>query len=326
MRFGIWLDFRNPPPWRQPWTDIYRDSLSLATLAEDLGFDSVWVSEHHLTADGYLPSVFPTLAAIAARTERIRLGTAVLLAPLHHPLRLAEDAAVVDQLSDGRLDLGVAPGYRQHEFDTLGIARTERGRRTDEAIEILRLAWRGRPFSYAGRCFQFNNVTVAPPPHQSPHPPIWVGGNSQAAAIRAGRLGCHFLPDGGTPTDFIALYRVTLANHGHDPGDFEITTTASVHICEDPDRGWTQVKDHYLYAANLYREWYERPTLPSADALDRSRYLVGPPPAIIDGLEQIQAANGVDRVIFFARLPGLAVKTARDSLRLFAEHVIPHFT
>jgi alkanesulfonate monooxygenase SsuD/methylene tetrahydromethanopterin reductase-like flavin-dependent oxidoreductase (luciferase family) len=140
VKFGIWLDFRNPRPWRRPWTEVYEESVDLAVSAESWGFDSVWFSEHHLVDDGYLPALFPVIAAVGARTRRVRLGTAMLLAPLYHPLRLAEDAAVTDLLTGGRLDLGLAPGYRHEEFANLGVPREQRGARTEETVEVLRRA------------------------------------------------------------------------------------------------------------------------------------------------------------------------------------------
>ncbi|MCP3822715.1 LLM class flavin-dependent oxidoreductase [Streptomyces sp. A3M-1-3] len=328
MKFGIWLEFRNPPRWKRPWSEIYEDSLSLASEAEAAGFESVWLSEHHLTEDGYLPSLFPALAAIAARTERIRLGTAMLLAPLQHPLRLAEDAAVTDLLTSGRLELGIAPGYREKEFDALDVPRAERGSRTDETVEILREAWAGRPFSFTGRHFRFNDVTVTPEPLQRPHPPLWIGGGSRAAAVRAGRYGCHFLPDLGTPAEIVDLYRSTLREHGHDPADFEVTAVVSpgIYVCEDAEQGWEEVKEHYLYLLNTYMEWFGNPTMASADELPREMFLVGPPDAIADGLRQrLKSLGQVDRVIFFGRAPGLPIDEARRSLDLFAEHVIPQF-
>ena len=108
LSFGLWYDFRNPTPWRRPWQRLYQETLEQVAWADSLGFDSVWLSEHHFTDDGYLPALLPMLAALAMRTSRMRLGTAVLLAPLHHPLRLAEDYAYVDQLSHGRLNFGFA--------------------------------------------------------------------------------------------------------------------------------------------------------------------------------------------------------------------------
>ena len=183
-RLGVWYDFRNPARWRRPWPELYRETLDQAARAEQLGFSSVWLSEHHFSEEGYLPSLSAVLGALAMRTSAARLGTAVLLAPLHHPLRLAEDLAVVDQLSGGRLDVGLAPGYKPDEFAVLGVPKGERGARTDETIEILQLAWRGERFSYQGKHFRFDDVIVAPPPVQKPGPTIWVGGSSLAAARR----------------------------------------------------------------------------------------------------------------------------------------------
>ena len=325
MKFGIWLDFRNPPPFGQPWARIYDDSLSLATLAEQLGYESVWLSEHHLTSDGYLPSLFPVMAAIAARTERVRVGTAVLLAPLHHPLRLAEDAAVTDLLSAGRLELGLGAGYRHHEFTNLAVPYRERGTRTDETLDLLRLAWTGREFSYHGACFHFDGVTVTPPPVQSPHPPILIGGSSTAAAARAGRHGCHFLPESTTPPEVIDLYRTTLAEHGHDPVTFAVTVPATVYVCDDPDTGWAQVAPSFRYTADLFRTWAGQPPLDSADQLPRSRYLIGPPALVTERLRALQVTTGCRRVIFWARPPGLPIDLARRSLERFALEVAPAF-
>src|SRR6185437_4385339 len=196
-RLGVWYDFRNPARWRLPWQQLYRETLDQAVHAEELGFDSIWLSEHHFTDEGYLPCLPAVLGTLAARTSRVRLGTAVLLAPLHHPLRLAEDLAVVDQLSGGRLDVGIAPGYKPDEFAVLGVPKAERGARTNETVEILRLAWAGERFSYAGKHFTFDDVIVAPPPVQPGGPPIWVGGSSLAAARRASRYGLCFMPDSG---------------------------------------------------------------------------------------------------------------------------------
>src|SRR5437660_7752867 len=139
-----------PPDSDRTFVREYREILDMVRLAETLGFDSAWVSEHHGAGDGYLPSLLPTLAALAAATDHIKLGTGVLLTPFHHPLRLAEDAAVADLISGGRLILGLGLGWREEEFRMFGVPVSERVRRTAETIEILRRAWAGRRFSYEG--------------------------------------------------------------------------------------------------------------------------------------------------------------------------------
>src|SRR5262249_44283249 len=161
--------------------------------AEQLGYESVWVSEHHATDDGYLPSVFPLLAAIAVRTTRMKLGSAILLGPFQHPVRFAEDVAVVDQLSGGRLEVGLGLGYREREFEGLGVPRSQRSGGTGQLV----LAPGG-----AGRA-----GTLPPPPFQRPEPPFWIGGSSAAAARRAARLDCAFMPDADVETGVIDLYR-----------------------------------------------------------------------------------------------------------------------
>jgi alkanesulfonate monooxygenase SsuD/methylene tetrahydromethanopterin reductase-like flavin-dependent oxidoreductase (luciferase family) len=154
MKVAIYFDLRNPGGWERPWPALYRDALDLIVEAEQLGIDSVWFSEHHFFPDGYLPQPLTMAAAAAARTTRVGIGTAILVAPLHHPLELAEQAAVVDILSDGRLTIGLGAGYARQEFDEDG--------------------------------------GVTPPPVQRPFP-IWLGYQGPQGARRAGRLGCGLL-------------------------------------------------------------------------------------------------------------------------------------
>ena len=157
VRIGLGLFTGQIPPGSdRTFAQEYRDIIELSLLAETLGFDSVWVSEHHGAGDGYLPSLLPMLGALAAATERVQLGTGVVLTPFHHPLRLAEDAAVVDQISEGRLILGLGLGWREEEFRMFDIPIRERVRRTSETVEILRKAWTGERFSHEGRVFSLD--------------------------------------------------------------------------------------------------------------------------------------------------------------------------
>src|SRR5213593_3677377 len=151
VRIGIGLfTAQIPLGSRRTFAREYRETLDLVRLAESVGFDSAWVSEHHGSSDGYLPSLLPMLAAFAATTDRIALGTGVMLTPFHDPLRLAEDAAVVDQISGGRLILGLGLGWRDEEFRMFGQPVEERVRRTVDTVEVLRRAWTGERFSYEG--------------------------------------------------------------------------------------------------------------------------------------------------------------------------------
>src|SRR2546428_9338889 len=182
-----------PPDSGRTFTQEYREITDLVRLAETLGFESAWVSEHHGSGDGYMPSLLPTLAAFAAATDHIQLGTGVLLTPFHHPLRLAEDAAVADLISGGRLILGLGLGWREEEFRMFGVPLRERVPRTVEPIEILRRAWTGERFSHRGRVFSFDQVKVTPPPPGPGGIPIYLGGSVDAAISRAGRLADGYI-------------------------------------------------------------------------------------------------------------------------------------
>ena len=182
VRVGIGLfTAQLPASSKRTFEQEYRETLELVRLAERVGFDSAWVSEHHGSSDGYLPSMLPMLAALAAVTERIELGTGVVLTSFHDPLRLAEDAAVVDLLSGGRLLLGLGNGWREEEFRMFGASKAERGARTEETVEVLRRAWTGRRFSFEGRTLAYDRVKVTPQPARPGGPPILLGGYDRKA-------------------------------------------------------------------------------------------------------------------------------------------------
>ncbi|MGE5156096.1 MAG: LLM class flavin-dependent oxidoreductase [Betaproteobacteria bacterium] len=191
LTFGLGLYTGQRPPGSTAGP-LYRDAIALAEAAEAAGFDAFWVSEHHGFLDSYLPSPLTVLAAIAARTDRIRLATGVLVAPFAHPLHLAEDAAVVDQVSDGRLLLGLGLGYAVHEYQAFGVDRTARGAALADLVAFLRTAWRGEQFDWDGPCGRGRGLRVTPRPVQDPVP-IWLGGYAATAVRRAARIAEGYL-------------------------------------------------------------------------------------------------------------------------------------
>lgn len=191
LSFGLGL-YTGQRPSGVDGGSLYHDAITLAEAAEAAGFDAFWVSEHHGFADSYLPSPLTLLAAIAVRTRRIRLATGVVVAPFAHPVRLAEDAAVVDQLSDGRLILGLGLGYAEHEYRAFGVPKRSRGARLADLVAFLRTAWRATVFDWDGPCFRGSGLRVTPTPVQDPIP-IWLGGYADAAVRRAARLGDGYL-------------------------------------------------------------------------------------------------------------------------------------
>ena len=188
VRVGLLYDLANPPEWNREPAELYRYELEQAVRAEQLGIDGIWVTEHHFT-HGYICSPLLFLTALATRTTAVRLGTAVLLPVLYHPVRLAEDIAILDVLSNGRVELGVGIGSVFQEYECFGVNPKERVSVLREILEIFRLAWSGEEFSYHGKHFDLGPVTVIPKPSQQPHPPILGGAISIAGARRVGRWG-----------------------------------------------------------------------------------------------------------------------------------------
>ena len=251
MRIGIYLDLRNPPEWRRPWPDFYRQNLDLAVQAEGWGADSVWLSEHHFFEDGYLPQPLTFAAAVAARTRRIRIGTAVVLAPLRPALQIAEEAAVVDLISGGRLDLGLGAGYAHDEFEAFGADRSLRFTTTDRRVREVRELLEG------GK--------VTPPPVQSPFP-VWLGYNGPQGARRAGRLGCGLLsinPASVTP------YTEGLAEGGHPPTKARMAGVVWMVVADDPDEAHERLLPHLAWQLNTYQAARVAGTGETPSPLDR---------------------------------------------------------
>ena len=223
---------------------LYRDAAELAGAAEAAGFDVFWLSEHHGWADGYLPSPLTVAGAVAGATSRIRIGTGLAIAPLYHPVRLAEEAAVVDHLSGGRLVLGLGLGYLPAEFAALGADWTTRGRRLDETIGVLRAAWSGRPFSHRGAVFDVHEAVATPAPVQQPLP-IWLGGYAGAAVDRAAGVDGHLV--GRAAPEVVAGSSERLAAL-RDPGDPSFTFAVNLSALLDEPEG----------SPSLAREGYAR--------------------------------------------------------------------
>jgi Luciferase-like monooxygenase len=162
LNVGLLFPFRNPPAWRKPFADFYADHLAQTRLAEDLGYDEIWLTEHHFAEDGYSPAILPIASAIAAVTKRIRIGTYLVLLPLHNAVRVAEDAATIDIISNGRFDLGLGQGYAPGEFAAYGVDRKTRAGRLEEGIEVIRGAWTNDDFSFEGQHYKLKNIRLVP--------------------------------------------------------------------------------------------------------------------------------------------------------------------
>jgi alkanesulfonate monooxygenase SsuD/methylene tetrahydromethanopterin reductase-like flavin-dependent oxidoreductase (luciferase family) len=326
MKFGYMLDFRNPESSHIDFGTFYSAMFQQVEFLEKAGFDSLWVTEHHFVDDGYLSSVMPMLAAIAARTTRIALGTYVLLAPFYHPLRLAEDAAMIDVISNGRLRLGIGMGYRDEEFDGLQVSKKHRLSRTLETIEIMRRAWTGERFSFEGQHFQFHDVRVLPRPKSRPHPELLWGGMTTKAIQRGARLGLSFACNLGRHQ--VEIYREELRRLGKDPDAFSIVNSRIVYLADSAEQAWADIEPAAMYQAALYGKWLsaanpgQRWIHPDANQLKQSS-IIGPPETVKDRLAEVIATSGATEIILITQLPGLAPDKAMRSLERFASEVLP---
>jgi alkanesulfonate monooxygenase SsuD/methylene tetrahydromethanopterin reductase-like flavin-dependent oxidoreductase (luciferase family) len=317
--------------------DLYREAIELAVEAERLGLDSVWVSEHHFVDDAYMPSLLPVAAAIAARTERVEIGTGLLLAPLHHPLRIAEDAATVDLISDGRLVLGVGLGWRREEFEGLGIPLTDRRRRLVGSIKILRESW-SDGLVHGTEALPVPGVSVTPKPPRDGGPPIWIGAFAERAVRRAGRIADGYMAGDAPPEEFaqqVAWARDELERRPQEDVD---TFTFSIYqptFAWHGDDAWDVVRDHYHYLSWKYEDmdgaFGQMGPLPSPPPLTaeaeealRSRMIIGLPEAVAEGIGRYRQAAG-DDLHYVAQLyfPGMPFERQREALRVFAQDVAP---
>jgi alkanesulfonate monooxygenase SsuD/methylene tetrahydromethanopterin reductase-like flavin-dependent oxidoreductase (luciferase family) len=282
VKLGLYFDLRNPAPWARPWPEVYGRALDLVVEAERLGAASVWFSEHHLFSDGYLPQPLTFAAAAAARTTRMRIGTAVLLAALRPAALVAEEAAVIDQISGGRLELGIGAGYSVPEYELYNADITKRYGLTDAAVaEIRRL---------------LDDGIVTPPAAQNPFP-IWLGYQGPQGAKRAGRLGVGLL---SLDRALLDPYREGLVEGGYDPATARTGGMLDIIVADDPEAAFERILPHYAHQLNSYR---------AAAVAGSGRD--APKEITVDKLRSGAAQKG--------QIPGLRVLTPSDAVNAIRE-------
>lgn len=318
LGYGLITAQRHPADPRG-WPDLYDEAVEVAVRADEAGLDSVWVSEHHFVDDGHLPALLPLLAAMATVTSRVQLGTGVLLAPLHDPVRIAEDAAVVDLVSHGRLVLGVGLGWRAEEFEVLDVPLADRVPRLRALVATCRAAWNGEPTRRSngidgGHGFGY----VTPRPYRAGGPPIWIGALSEPALRRAGAIADGVMATEVTPDELaaaVALARSGAADAGRDPDALTVALHLPTLVTDAATR-WPQVRDVLHYPGWKYDDMDEahgsvgplRPPGPltgDADRRLRETSLTGTPEQVAERIQAYAAAAGGD-LHFVARsyLPG----------------------
>lgn len=331
LSFGLWYSFRNPARWAVDYADLYAAHLRQIAWAETIGYDDVWLTEHHFCDDGHAPAILPLAAAVAVTTKRIRIGTGVLLLPLHHAVRVAEDGAAIDILSRGRFELGVGVGYRPQEFAGLGFATSDRAASTNEGLEIIRRLWEGETVDFEGKQYQIHAAKLSPLPVQKPRPPLWVGGFAVAAARRAARLGDGYIGTGDM-VEQARIYREEWQRLGRAGRPMLAGGHFWLIASKEPAKTFAAVAPHVLYQIAIYNQWLSeagQALFPAVSTPDDLRQLgilqcVSPQQAV-DLVAQYVADTGIERYYTWTVPPGYAVERMDEHLALFAEAVMPHF-
>lgn len=324
MRFHIHFNMR-APDWGAPATDLYAAALDMCDWADGLGFEQIMLSEHHQTTDGYLPSPIVMAAAIGARTRRARIKLNVVLATLMHPIHLAEDLAVADVITNGRLEVVLGAGYRKEEFLAFQVNWKRRPSMMIEAVDTLRKAWTGEQFEFRGQ-----QVRVLPRPAQEGGPPLAIGGTSEGAARRAAQLGVAFEPLGN---QFYDAYLDELGRLGRPlPEERRATFGGAfpkyVAVAADPEAYWAEVGRHVLHNANEYASYARRKDLTVfKEANDPDELLRTGEAKVFTPKELTAALLGAPEGVTLRFNPlegGIPPELGWQSLRLFESEVLPH--
>ena len=313
---------------------FYRDALEEVVRAEDLGFDSVWMEEHHSVTDHYWPSPLPVLAGFATRTTRMRLGTDILVAPFYHPVRLAEDAAMLDVMSGGRFVLGIAIGYKPDEFALYGAALEKRGARFEEQLAVMKALWTQDRVAFHGTYYTVDG-RLEPRPMTRPHPPVWIGGWGDITLRRAATLADNWVP--GPTADLARLLagkQQFLANRraaGRNEAVTEWPLTRDV-IIADTDREARELAEKHImisyrkeYAGGWRHPFIDASIATDLDALMQNRFLIGGPDQVVRALRPFVTEYGMTHLICRVFFPGMPHRHIMRELELIAKEVRPAF-
>jgi alkanesulfonate monooxygenase SsuD/methylene tetrahydromethanopterin reductase-like flavin-dependent oxidoreductase (luciferase family) len=324
--FGLRFDMRAPEIAPTPLVDRYAAALDICEWADALGCSSIVISEHHGSPDGYLPSPMVFAAAVAARTKQAKIVLSALIVPLHDPLRAAEDLAVLDLISGGRLVVTVGAGYVPFEFAMFDRRIDDRAPLVEEAVAVFQQAWTGEEFEYRGR-----TARITPRPAQQPRPPILLGGSTKGAARRAARIADWFSP---SAPGLWETYRAEVQRvKGFDPGPEMGTGPIYLHVAHDPDAAWKRLAPYAMHEMNAYGTWWKEsndagypmasPYSPVADA-DALR-ATGAYPVLTPAqtLELAAALGDGGSLLFHPLMGGTDPELAWESLRLFEAEVWP---
>ena len=331
LTFGYLYDFRNPPLWQRDWAEVYAEVLDFATWSETAGFAGAWVPEHHGAGDGYMPSPMIALAALAARTKTLRLGSGIALGPLYHPVRFAEDCAVLDILSGGRLEMGLAIGYRRRETAGYGVDFTKRGARFDEFLEIVTRLWRDETVSFTGQHFSVENAVIDPLPPRG-KVPLFIGGFAPKALDRVAKYGDGYFGN----EEFVPQYQTALTAHGKDPAAARVwIQQLFTVVARDPDAAREELAPYFHHVNNMYGVWMNEDKAigldsPGLKEMSLEKFKASgimevlTPEQAVAKFSAMRARGPVEHITLMLP-PGLPPEQFKPYAQLFADEVIPAF-
>ena len=349
MKFGM-LHLFEAPRGRSD-KELVDEQLAIMQAAEDFGFDSLWPAEHHFTEYGFCASPSLILAALARTTERIRLGTGVVVLPFHNPVRVAEDYAMLDLISNGRVELGVGRGYQPVEFDGFGVDQSRSTEMFDEAVEVIQRAWTEERFSFKGKHYQFDDVMVRPKPVQQPRPPMWMAAISESSFPKAGTMGMNLLCSpvfGGSlerSQHLVDAYREATVKAGHDPDQREIGALTMVYVGETVEKAREEFAGPVLWYFHHFGK-YVAPKLGQpavegyevyADIRDMANVvewdmllkagavICGDADFVTEKIAEVEKNHGIDHFLCWTRLGGLPTELVMGHMERMRDRVMPNF-
>lgn len=337
MRFGLFFLMQRDPDWAEQ--AVYDAELEQMAAAEALGFESVWVAEHHFSDYGLCPAPQVLVAHVAGRTRTLRVGMGVSLLPLHDPLKLAEELAVLDQVSGGRLDVGIGRGGAGPDYATFGASYDESRAREEEGIALLRACWSGEPLRFSGHFRSVEGVRVIPRPRQQPHPPLFLAANSAESNLTAARLGLPTLSSFFVPAGELArrreAFRAESLAAGHDAATVQALHEQScgmrcVFVARDREQAIATVRGPFMaYRERLAARRNVRERLgygylrPFEEYLTEGLASFGSPDDVVESLQRYAAETGYERVLILMALAGVPGAATMRSMELFASEVMP---
>jgi alkanesulfonate monooxygenase SsuD/methylene tetrahydromethanopterin reductase-like flavin-dependent oxidoreductase (luciferase family) len=333
MKLGLIYDLRNPPRWQVPWPTHYAEFLDQVVELERLGYDEIALPEHHFHIDAYIPSPVPMMAAIATRTSRIRIASDLFVLPNHHPVRLAEDVAMLDVLSNGRVVFKAGAGSAKHESAAFGFDESTRLGRNTEALQIIKRCWTEDVFDHTGKYWQLSGVRALPKPVQQPHPPIFCPALTARAMERNARFGYGSdmgNPIGSPDPDYWRRWRANwdaaLAQHGRSAAECPTSYFLTLFATHDPERAWATHRESFLHVAQFYAQsvgYAAAQGLEEPEDIPNWKTFFLTPDDCVKLIREYFGGAPPDTLILWGNRPSMRMSEALEYHQLFASDVMP---